>query len=109
MFEYYKMLEKNKEMFDNALSIAKEIKNRARKIFADCEVYIVGSYVKGTHTLSSDLDVLIVSDDIPEKMDFEWYRDTVKNLTDDHRINIHLLNKKKFKDLEKMYSPRLPV
>ncbi len=42
-------------------------------------------------------------------MDFEWYRDTVRDLTDDHRINIHLLNKKKFRDLEKMYSPRLPV
>lgn len=58
---------------------------------------MVGSYAKGTYTLPSDLDILVVSDNIPEKLNFEWYKNTVKELTDDYRINIHLLNKKKFK------------
>ena len=105
--EYYKMLEKNKEFFEKAFEIAKDVAKKARELFKDCEVYIVGSYAKGTHKLSSDLDILIVSDEIPEKMDFEWYSKVVKSLTDDCRINIHLVNKDKFGEVEKMYSPKI--
>jgi len=107
--EYYKILEKNKEFFEKAPEIAKDIAKKARKLFKDCEVYIVGSYAKGTHKLSSDLDILIVSDEIPEKIDFEWYSKVVKSLTDDFRINIHLVNKEKFSEVEKMYSPKIRV
>ena len=67
---YYEMLDKNVEFFRNAFRLAKEVKERARKIFDDCEVFIVGSFARGEHTLSSDLDVLIVSEKIPEKFDF---------------------------------------
>jgi len=105
--EYYKMLEKNKEFFEKAFEITKDVAKKAREIFKDCEVYIVGSYAKGTHKLSSDLDILIVSDEIPEKMEFEWYSKVVKSLTDDYRINIHLVNKDKFGEVEKMYSPKI--
>ncbi len=107
--EYYEMLEKNEELFRKARDVAREIKRRALEIFGDCEVYLVGSYAKGNYTLSSDLDILIVSDRIPERINFEWYCHIVKKLTDDHRINIHLVNRKKFEGIQKMYSPRLPV
>ncbi|WP_307772164.1 MULTISPECIES: nucleotidyltransferase domain-containing protein [Archaeoglobus] len=43
------------------------MKEKARKILGDCEVFIVGSFARGEHTLSSDLDILIVSSKIPEK------------------------------------------
>ena len=107
--EYYEMLEKNEELFRRAKDVAREIKERASKIFGDCEVYLVGSYARGDYTLSSDLDVLVVSNKIPEKIDFEWYCDIVRRLTDDDRINIHLMNRGKFKEVQGFYSPRLPI
>jgi len=109
MKEYYDLLERNKEFFEKAFDIVREIAIRARRIFEDCEVYIVGSFARKTYTLSSDLDILIVSNSIPEKIDFEWYCKIVKALTDDYRINIHLLNKKRLKEYEKIYSPMIKV
>jgi len=107
--EYYALLEKNREFFEQALDIASKIKDKARKIFGECEVYITGSYARRSYTLSSDLDVLIVSSTIPEKLSFEWYSDVVKKLTDDYRINIHLLNKRRFKETRRVYHPLIPV
>ncbi len=106
--EYYKILEKNKEFFEKAFEIAKDVAKKARELFKDCEVYIVGSYAKGTYKLSSE-DILIVSESIPEKMEFEWYSKVVKSLTDDYRINIHLVNRVKFGEVENMYSPKIRV
>lgn len=106
---YYKMLDKNEEFFSKAMEMAKEIKEKAIKIFDDCEVFVVGSYARGEHTLSSDLDILIVSDKVPEKFDFEWYSSLVKKLTDDNKINIHPVNREKFKKLERAYIPRISV
>ncbi len=109
MIEYFETLERNRELFENAMEVAREIARKARALFGDCEVYIVGSYARGEHRLSSDLDVLIVSNHVPHRMDFEWYAGIVKKLTDDHRINIHLVSKKKFAELEKLYSPRIRI
>ena len=109
MINYFKLLEKNKELFENATNIAKEIAIKARELFKDCEVYIIGSYAKKNHTLSSDLDILITSTKIPEKINFQWYCEVVKTLTKDHRINIHLLNKKKLKNYKKIYTPMIKI
>ncbi len=109
MEEYFKLLEENEKIFKEALNIAKNIAVKARELFEDCEVYIVGSFARKEYTLSSDLDILIVSNTIPEKIDFEWYYRIVKNLVDDYRINIHLLNKEKFRKLRKSYSPMIKV
>ena len=107
--EYYEILEKNKEFFDRAFEVAKRIAKKAKEIFDDCEVYIVGSFARDEHKLSSDLDILIVSKEIPKKIKFEWFSKIVKTLTDDHRVNIHLINKEKFDEVEKMYSPRIRI
>lgn len=109
MINYFKLLEKNKELFENAIGIAKEIAIKAKEIFKDCEVYIIGSYAKKIHTLSSDLDILITSTEIPEKINFQWYYEIIKTLTKDHRINIHLLNKKKLRNYKKMYTPMIRI
>ena len=107
--EYYEILERNREFFDKAFEVAKRIAKKAKEIFDDCEVYIVGSFARGEHKLSSDLDILIVSKEIPKKIKFEWYSKIVKALTNDHRVNIHLINKEKFDEVEKMYFPRIKI
>jgi len=81
MKRYFEILQRNEEFFRRAEDIAREIKKRASKVLGNCEAYIVGSYARGEHTLSSDLDVLVVSDAIPERYSFEWYFSMVRNLT----------------------------
>ena len=107
--KYFDLLKKNREVFEKAEEIAESVKKKAKEIFGDCEVYLIGSYVRGDFTLSSDLDILIISDKIPEKFDFDWYSNVVKKLTNDDRVNVHLVNRKKFAEVEKLYRPRLPV
>ncbi len=109
MKKYFEILDHNEEFFRKAEDIAKEIKRRAIKILGDCKVYIVGSYARGEHTLSSDLDVLIVSDSIPERYSFEWYFSVVRRLTEDPRVNVHLLNSKRLKELGALYRPMKEV
>ena len=107
--EYYDILEKNKEFFDRSFEIAGQIAKKAREIFDDCEVYIAGSFAREEHKLSSDLDILIESRDIPKKIEFEWFSKVAKTLTDDHRVNIYLINREKFREVEKMCSPRIRI
>lgn len=107
--EYFRMLEENKNFFKKAFEIAEKIAGKVEKLLGDCEVYVTGSFARGEHTLSSDLDILIVSPNIPEKMSFRQYVNIVEKLTDDTRVNIHLANKNKFTELRKLYSPRVKV
>jgi len=107
--EYYEILEKNREFFEEAIKIAKDIAEKAKKMFGDCEVFITGSFARGDHKLSSDLDILIVSDKIPDKIDFEFYSRIVKALTNDSRVNIHLLNRRRLKEVDRIYAPRIKV
>lgn len=109
MIEYYRKLRENEDFFARAFEFAKEVKNRALEIFEDCEVFIVGSFARGEHKLNSDLDLLIVSEKIPNKLKFEDYCRVVKLLTDDDRINIHLLSKKRFEEMKRFYEPRIKV
>ncbi|AIG98592.1 nucleotidyltransferase domain-containing protein [Archaeoglobus fulgidus] len=109
MIEYYRKLKENEKFFDNAHEIAKEIKEKAKRIFDDCDVFIVGSFARKKHTLSSDLDILIVSSKVPEKINFAEYCSIVKSLTEDSRINIHLINREKFGEMRKYYEPMIEI
>ncbi len=109
MRRYFEILKRNEEFFMRAEDIAKKIKERARDLLGDCRVFIVGSYARGEHTLSSDLDILIVCDSIPEKYSFEWYSSVVRKLTNDPRVNVHLLNPRRLKELEALYRPMREV
>ncbi|MDK2795564.1 MAG: uncharacterized protein PWQ58_763 [Archaeoglobaceae archaeon] len=109
MIDYYRKLKKNEEFFAKAFEIAREIKIKAIEVFEDCEVFIVGSFARREHTLSSDLDLLIVSSKIPSKLKFEEYSRLVKLLSNDERVNIHLLSKEKFEEIQKLYEPRIRI
>ena len=109
MRRYFEILKRNEEFFEKAEIIAREIKRRANEILGDCKVYIVGSYARREYTLSSDLDILIVSDSIPERYSFEWYSSVVKRLTDDPRVNVHLLNPRRLRKLAALYRPMREV
>jgi len=62
-----KMHEKRKKYFDELDGYLSVIKSRVKKLIPDCEVYLFGSVVeKKVHPLS-DIDVAIVSDNIPKK------------------------------------------
>uniref|UniRef100_A0A7V4KCT0 Nucleotidyltransferase domain-containing protein n=1 Tax=Fervidobacterium pennivorans TaxID=93466 RepID=A0A7V4KCT0_FERPE len=87
MKEYYEMLEKNREYFERAFDITKYIAEKAKK-FEECEVFIAGSFARGEHKHSSDLDILIFSDKIQDEIDLEFYSKTFKTLTGDPRVNI---------------------
>ncbi|MDI9646712.1 MAG: nucleotidyltransferase domain-containing protein [Archaeoglobales archaeon] len=109
MIEYYRKLKENEKFFVKAFEIAESIKKKAEKLFGDCEVFIVGNFARGEHRLNSDLDLLIVSTKIPSKLNFEDYCKFVKTLTEDDRINIHLLNRKRFEEMKRFYEPMIRV
>lgn len=107
MIDYYRKLKENEKFFERAFEIAREVKKKAKEIFDDCEVFIVGSFARKEHTLSSDLDLLLVSSKIPKKLSFDEYCRIVRLLSDDERINIHLLNREKFE--EHIYGTKIRV
>jgi len=63
--KYYKMRMEAVENIENDLKI---IVSEVKSIFDDAEIYLFGSYVKGNFDkFLSDVDVLIVSDKVPNK------------------------------------------
>ena len=56
-----------KKYFENYKHYAKLIKEAVD--LADVEVLVFGSVVEGAYTMASDIDVLIISDGVPKKLD----------------------------------------
>jgi len=46
---------------------SRRIAEAARELLGPCEVYVFGSIIKGLVTGASDVDILIVSDQMPKK------------------------------------------
>ncbi|MBE8539065.1 nucleotidyltransferase domain-containing protein [Geoglobus acetivorans] len=55
--------------FENWMHYARLISRIATEILGDARVYVFGSVVDGRHTLASDIDVLIVSSNTPERLE----------------------------------------
>lgn len=58
----------NEKYFKNFKYYARLIKKIAGKELGEVEVFVFGSIVKGAHTPASDIDVLVVSRNMPRKM-----------------------------------------
>lgn len=57
--------EENKKYFQNYKFYCQKIKKEAEKILGSVEVLVFGSIVKGKFTPKSDIDVLIISENLP--------------------------------------------
>ena len=54
--------------FEKYREYVKVIKRKAVNLLGHVNVYVFGSVVEGDYTLSSDIDVLIVSEKVPKKL-----------------------------------------
>lgn len=64
------------DFLSNFREVAKSVKNIAKKIDPNAEVYVFGSVVTGKYTAASDIDILIIVNDISKKYEIivEVYR-----------------------------------
>jgi len=73
------------------------IARAARDLLGECEVYVFGSVVEGKMTGGSDVDILIISDNVPKCMRKIWELkakiEEISQLPLYHPYEIHLVNK----------------
>jgi len=69
MNEYFDYLISKEKYFKNYLKYVKILKENAKKILKDknLKVIVFGSVIEKDYTLSSDIDILIISSKIPKK------------------------------------------
>jgi predicted nucleotidyltransferase len=69
MNEYFDYLISKEKYFKNYLKYAKNLKEIAKKILKDkkLKIIIFGSVIERDYTLSSDIDIMIISSKIPRK------------------------------------------
>jgi predicted nucleotidyltransferase len=92
------------ETFKNAWKILNRIKKVSTEILKDAKVYVFGSFARGDYKVYfSDIDVLIVSDKISEKMQekAEIKVDIRKRANANYIFQIHLVNSKEFEFYKK--------
>ncbi len=56
-----------RKYFENYRHYAELVKQLAKKMLEDAEVYVFGSVVEGRYTPASDIDILIVSRRVPKR------------------------------------------
>jgi len=101
-----KISKERKKYFQNYKYFATLIKNTVN--LKDVEVIIFGSVIEGKHTMASDIDILIISDDIPNRLDerVKILSKINKMLGYFHPFELHLVTKKEsewYKRLIKNY------
>ena len=101
MEEYFNFLIERSKILKEWRKYVPEIERAATKILGEVEVYVFGSAVRGELVGGSDIDILIVSDNVPEenikravlKTEIERLAKLPKN----HPFEIHLANRKEAK------------
>jgi len=86
-----KILEKRKKYFENYLKFARLIKKKANHIFGEVKVLVFGSVVKGDYLPNSDIDILIITKNLPQEF-FEQVKLKQKLLEglEENPFQIHL-------------------
>jgi len=92
VYRYFKSLENHKE-------ITEKVKQIVLFRWPDAELYIFGSAVKGNYTVTSDIDLLIVLDDRPDREEEYMVKAEVYARVD-APIELHVASRSEF---EKWY------
>ncbi|ADC65217.1 DNA polymerase beta domain protein region [Ferroglobus placidus DSM 10642] len=87
-----------RKYFENYIYYAKLIKEKAKELLGEAEVYVFGSVVEGKHTPASDIDVLVVSKNMPKKQSERGRirAEILKSIDVFAPFEIHLANEKEF-------------
>ncbi len=80
------------EVFRNLKHYLKVIVEAVKEIDEKAEVYLFGSITEGTYTLSSDVDVLVVTDQPPEKILVKLWERGIKDPFEVHVIKRETLD-----------------
>ena len=87
--ELINMAKERKEYFENYMHYAKLVKEAVKG-----EVIVFGSVVEGKHTMTSDIDLLVVLDSIERRDEILMKINEV--LGEFHPFQIHLVTRKEF-------------
>ena len=76
---------RRKEVFKNLPKLLSELAEEIRKMDPEARVYLFGSAAEGRHLLSSDIDVLIITDKSPSEVIAHLWS---KGFTDPFEIHV---------------------
>ncbi|MDJ0270719.1 MAG: nucleotidyltransferase domain-containing protein [Aigarchaeota archaeon] len=85
----------------NYREVGVEVKNILRRLDPDVEVYVFGSVVRGRYTASSDIDILVVTDDLERK--YEMMVEVYKRV--EAPIELHIITREKFNGWYRRFIP----
>jgi len=92
---------------------SRKIAEAAKMILVTCEVYVFGSVVEGHMTGGSDVDILIISDNVPSKARERW---KLKVMIEEqaglplyHPYEIHLVSKREAKWYMRHIRKKVPI
>ncbi|MDH5815187.1 MAG: nucleotidyltransferase domain-containing protein [Candidatus Nezhaarchaeales archaeon] len=79
------------EVFRNLKHYLKVVVETVKELDENAEVYLFGSVVEGTYTLSSDIDILVVTDQPPEEVLVKLWERGIKDPFEVHVIRREML------------------
>jgi len=82
---------RRREIFERLYEYLKKIVETVRKIDSNAELYLFGSVAEGKHLISSDIDILVVSDLHPGRIIAELWSNGVDDPFEIHVITRDML------------------
>ncbi len=83
---------KRREVFKNLNEYLAKIKKVIKNIDPQAEIYLFGSVAEGNYILSSDIDILIITDKPREKILTELWRNGISDPFEIHIYTIEYLD-----------------
>jgi predicted nucleotidyltransferase len=107
-YDLYKSLadkyKKRQKYFQNYLAYAKKIKIRAQETLTDVRILVFGSIIKGNYSPNSDIDILIISEQAPEKsFDQTKIKHEILKEFEDPPFEIHLVSPRQYENWYKNF------
>ncbi len=87
-----KLAKHRAEVFRNLEYYLKVIVKAVKELDEKAEVYLFGSVAEGTYTLSSDIDVLVVTDQPPENVLVKLWEKGIKDPFEIHVVKKDMLS-----------------
>jgi len=101
----------NQKYFGNYLYYAKESKKIAKRFFKKLKVFVFGSVVKGDYTPASDIDLVIVSKNMPRRSEerAKIKGEIYKKIGIFSPFEIHMVNEKEFEWYKKFIDKKIAI